>query len=99
MLEEGFLAEVERLELEGIRQNPSAAQAIGYRQALAYLQSAKTEKEYRRFLEEFKQASRHYAKRQMTWFRREPLFRWLDVEMDPEVAIDQIVTDYYAHNS
>lgn len=97
MLEAGFLEEVERLEKEGLRENTSASQAIGYRQALEYLDSARTPQEYKTFVESFKQASRHYAKRQMTWFRREPIFRWLDLDLhDYEVAIDMIWQDYQA---
>lgn len=95
MIEQGFLEEVAHLIGEGIRSNSSASQAIGYRQALDYLASKKTKEEYEAFLIAFKQASRHYAKRQLTWFRKEPLFRWVDLEMhDPEVVIDIIEQDY-----
>ncbi len=95
MLDEGFLEEVRRLDLEGIRQNSSASQAIGYRQALDYLLTEQTTAQYDQFVKSFKQATRHYAKRQFTWFRKEPLFRWLDVDMhDPEVVFDMIMKDY-----
>lgn len=95
MLAQGFLEEVDRMEKAGIRSNPSAAQAIGYRQALDYLGSKRTEEDYRRFVEVFKQATRQYAKRQFTWFRREPLFRWLDLDLhDMEVAREMIRQDY-----
>ena len=95
MLADGFLDEVRRLLKEGILQNSSAAQAIGYRQALDYLQTQQTQEDYRQFVDKFKQASRNYAKRQFTWFRREPMFRWLDLDLhDPEVAIDMIRQDY-----
>lgn len=97
MLSEGFLDEVRKLDAEGLRENPSAAQAIGYRQALDFLTTQQNEADYRRFVETFKQASRNYAKRQLTWFRRERLFRWLDLELhDYEVAIDIIQQDYQA---
>jgi tRNA dimethylallyltransferase len=95
MVEEGLLEEVERLEKEGIRTNPTAAQAIGYRQALDYLASQRTKEDYHRFVEDFKRASRHYAKRQFTWFRKEPVFHWLDLDLhDPETAMDIILRDY-----
>ncbi|CUI16258.1 tRNA delta-2-isopentenylpyrophosphate transferase [Candidatus Protochlamydia naegleriophila] len=95
MLDEGFLEEVRRLDLEGIRQNSSASQAIGYRQALDYLLTEQSAAHYDQFVKSFKQATRHYAKRQFTWFRKEPLFRWLDVDMhDPEVVFDMIMKDY-----
>lgn len=95
MLQEGFLEEVKRLDREGIRQNTSACQAIGYRQALDYLTTSQTPSDYDEFVKSFKQATRHYAKRQFTWFRKEPLFRWLDVDMhDPEIVFDMIRKDY-----
>lgn len=95
MLAEGFLEEVEMLDQKGLRSNTSAAQSIGYRQALDFLDSKKTKEDYIRFVDSFKQASRNYAKRQFTWFRREPLFRWLDLDLhDPEVALEMIRQDY-----
>lgn len=94
MLKDGFLEEVKRLEEEGIRQNSSAAQAIGYRQALDFLRTPQTSDDYNQFVESFMRATRQYAKRQFTWFRKEPLFRWLDVEHDHEVVFDMIKKDY-----
>lgn len=97
MLSEGFLEEVIALEKNGLRDNSTASQAIGYRQALDFLDSERTNDDYCLFVEEFKKASRHYAKKQFTWFRREPLFRWLDLDLhDPEVAVDIIRQDYLA---
>lgn len=95
MLEHGFLDEVRRLEALGLRENTSAAQAIGYRQAIEYLDSDHTEEDYIRFVNQFKQATRNYAKRQRTWFAKEPLFHWVDLDLhDPEVVMDMIAQDY-----
>lgn len=95
MLEQGFVEEVRRLEKEGLRQNSSASQAIGYRQALDFLLTGQTAEDYQNFVQAFKQATRHYAKRQATWFRKEPLFHWLDIDAhDPEVVLDVITKDY-----
>lgn len=95
MLKEGFLDEVKRLEQQGLRQNSSASQAIGYRQALDFLQTTQTTEDYENFVKVFKQATRHYAKRQFTWFRKEPLFQWLDVDLhDHEIVFDMIKKDY-----
>lgn len=95
MLKEGFLDEVRRLEPQGLRENSSASQAIGYRQALDFLLTSQSTEEYENFVKVFKQATRQYAKRQFTWFRKEPLFRWLDVDMhDPEVVFDIIKQEY-----
>ncbi len=95
MLDQGFLDEVKQLDQQGLRQNSSASQAIGYRQVLDFLLTMQTSTDYEQFVKSFKQATRHYAKRQFTWFRKEPLFRWLDVDMhDPEVVFDIIKKDY-----
>jgi len=95
MLEAGFLREVERLLQEGILENHSASQAIGYRQAIDFLKTERTMDDYQQFLEEFKKASRQYAKKQFTWFRKEPIYRWLDIDMhDMETAVQMVVNDY-----
>lgn len=95
MIEHGLLEEVSQLDQKGLRTNTSAAQAIGYRQALEYFDSAQTPEDYRRFVETFKQVSRNFAKRQFTWFRKEPMFRWLDLELhDQEVALEMVRQDY-----
>lgn len=98
MLADGFLDEVKRLDAAGLRENQSAAQAIGYRQALKFLDSPQTEADYKHFVTAFRQASRNYAKRQRTWFKKEPLFRWCDIDRhDLEVAMDIIYQDYLSH--
>ncbi len=95
MIAEGLLEEVALLEKNGLRSNTSAAQAIGYRQALEFLDSKQTPEDYRHFIQTFKQTSRNFAKRQFTWFRNEPIFRWIDVELhDQEVALEMVRQDY-----
>lgn len=95
MLHDGFLEEVQWLQERGLLDNPSAAQAIGYRQTLDYLRTHQSDSEYENFVKKFKQATRHYAKRQETWFRKEDLFRWIDVDLhDHETVFDIIKKDY-----
>ncbi|NGX43446.1 MAG: tRNA dimethylallyltransferase [Chlamydiae bacterium] len=95
MMEAGLLEEVKQLKKEGLLENSSTSQAIGYRQALDYLETEQTDVDYCHFLEQFKQASKRYAKRQFTWFRKEPLFRWLDLDMhDPEIAREMVRQDF-----
>lgn len=95
MIEKGFIQEVAQLELQGLSKNKTASQAIGYRQCLSYLQSNKTQEDLQQFITFFKQASRRYAKRQFTWFRKEPLFRWLNLnKVSVEVAAEIIIRDY-----
>ncbi|MEC7840307.1 MAG: tRNA (adenosine(37)-N6)-dimethylallyltransferase MiaA [Chlamydiota bacterium] len=95
MIGQGFLDEVIKLDKMGIRENTSASQAIGYRQALEFLQTEKTDDDRKYFINKFKQASRNYAKRQFTWFRREKAFRWLDLDLhDYEVAMEMVIQDF-----
>jgi tRNA dimethylallyltransferase len=96
MLEQGFLEETVRLLEQGdILLNSSAAQAIGYRQAIDYLRSPQTPADYEKFVKDFKQASRNYAKRQYTWFRRESLFRWVDMDLVPPDTLMKMIQEDY----
>ena len=99
MLRLGFLEEVKRLDQQGIRLNSAAAQAIGYRQALEYLDSPQTETDYLAFISDFKKASRQYAKRQFTWFRKEPLFRWLNIEEHTPEHIQELILQDFEQGS
>lgn len=95
MLSAGLLDEVVRLDREGLRQNPTASQSIGYRQVLEFLDTGRTPEDYQRFVEKFKQASHHLAKRQFTWFRKEPHFRWVDMtSISRDDLADLIASDY-----
>lgn len=94
MIQNGLVEEVIRLRKLGLEENSSAAHSIGYRQCLEYLDSQKTPEDWEHFIASFKKASRNYAKRQFTWFRKEPLFRWLDLsEMTLNDAADIILQD------
>ncbi|NGX46672.1 MAG: tRNA dimethylallyltransferase [Chlamydiae bacterium] len=95
MIAAGFIDEVRRLEKAGLRKNRSASQAIGYRQCLDFLSSHGSPDDFETFVAFFKRASRRYAKKQFTWFRKEPLFRWLKVENLPlEKSVETIIQDY-----
>jgi tRNA dimethylallyltransferase len=95
MIQDGLINEVMTLEDYGLRDNNSAAQAIGYRQVLDYLATDQTATDYTKFIEDLKTASRHYVKRQLTWFKREPLFRWLDIEELGMEQVAQIILEDY----
>ncbi len=95
MIAKGFIEEVKKLEKAGLRENSSASQAIGYRQCLEYLSTPQTKADLDHFVDAFKRATRRYVKRQYTWFKREPLFRWLDIDtMSKDTAIEMILQDY-----
>ena len=69
MMDEGLLSEVEALyRADMLRPETTAAQAIGYKEIVDYLEGRRTLAEA---VEEIKLSSRRYAKRQLTWFRHE----------------------------
>jgi tRNA dimethylallyltransferase len=74
MLELGLLDEIKTLLAKGIPAKCTAMQAIGYKEFLQALSGEITTQEA---AEEVKKASRHYAKRQLTWFRRNENIHWL----------------------
>lgn len=93
MIAQGFIEEVERLR-EKLEKNLTAAQAIGYRQCLKFLDTNRSDGDWEQFVWEFKKASRRYAKRQFTWFRKEPLFRWVDIDIyGYQKALELILQD------
>lgn len=91
MIQIGLLEEVKELEKKGLRQNPTASQAIGYRQALEFFSTSQTPEDHQNFVQAFKKASRQYSKRQFTWFRKEPLFRWLDLDEHPLERLKELI--------
>ena len=74
MVEEGLLDEVRRLLQGGLPREATALQAIGYKEFLGVLEGAAPEAEA---IEEVKLRSRQYAKRQLTWLRRNPDIHWI----------------------
>lgn len=95
ILQKGLIEEVERLREHGLQDNPSATMAIGYRQTLDFLDSDQTDQDYAQFVDRFKQASRRYAKRQFTWFRKEALFEWINVEENTLDDVAKVIAEDY----
>lgn len=77
MLEEGLLDENHRLLARGYDPALNPLRTIGYREPMAYLRGELT---YAEMVRRLKRNSRRYAKRQLTWFRRHPGYRWFDLE-------------------
>ena len=75
MLEEGLLEEVKALREEGCHRGMVSMQGLGYKEILAYLDGEYPLEEAIRIL---KRDTRHFAKRQLTWFRREPEVVWIN---------------------
>jgi tRNA dimethylallyltransferase len=81
MIEGGLIAEVRGLLEDGLSPEARSLRSIGYREALAHLEGRLSLDELR---ERVAVATRQYAKRQDTWFRREPGVKWLDAPADSE---------------
>lgn len=78
MMERGLLAEVIKLKEMGYHKGMVSMQGLGYKELLAYLDGEITLEEAIYIL---KRDTRHFAKRQLTWFRREPDAIWLNKEI------------------
>ena len=74
MLEQGLIEEIQSVLSAGISPNCTAMQAIGYKEFVAALAGFGTVEEA---ADQVRQSSRRYAKRQLTWFRRNPNMNWL----------------------
>ena len=81
MVEQGLLDELKSLLSQGIPPEATSMQAIGYKELLGYIRGECTLEEATDLL---KQSSRRYAKRQRTWFRRNPEVNWLMLEDEPD---------------
>ena len=75
MMKEGLLEEVSRLKKEGCHRGMVSMQGLGYKEILAYLDGEYPLEEAVRVL---KRDTRHFAKRQLTWFRREQELTWVN---------------------
>ena len=90
MWQAGFEAEVRRLAARGLRDGITASRALGYRQLLRHLDGEGTLDDARA---ETIKATKRFARRQESWFRRDPRVRWLDATA-PEA---QLLADALGH--
>jgi tRNA dimethylallyltransferase len=75
MWEQGLVEEVRRLAADGLREGRTASRALGYSQVLRHLDGECSQEEARA---ETVRATRRFARRQESWFRRDHRVRWLD---------------------
>ncbi len=87
MLAQGLGAEVQALLDRGVDPKTTAMQAIGYKEMAAALRGECT---LRQAADRIKQASRNYAKRQLTWFRRNEAIRWLYVDENKDLLEEAV---------
>lgn len=91
MLEEGLVEEVQGLKDRGFTKNMVSMQGLGYKEILDYLDGNLTLEEAVYIL---KRDTRHFAKRQLTWFRREPEVSWIhkyEYDYDDEKILDAML--------
>jgi tRNA dimethylallyltransferase len=77
MFQRGLVEETRQLIERGLAQNPTAMQAIGYRQVVEHLRGERT---LAATVELVKTRTRQYAKRQLTWFRKYVPLEWIELE-------------------
>ena len=87
MVEQGLIQEVQNL-IQKYDQYPTAMQALGYKEIKQYLEGNTSKEEA---IETIKQETRRYAKRQLTWFRKNKETIWLDASKKIEDNIENIL--------
>ena len=92
MMQEGLLEEVNALRPRGLKKESVAMQGLGYKELFGYFEGEYPLEEAVRII---KRDTRHFAKRQLTWFRRERDVIWLDKSengREDEQLIQQMLT-------
>ncbi|MHB1460351.1 MAG: tRNA (adenosine(37)-N6)-dimethylallyltransferase MiaA [Armatimonadota bacterium] len=89
MLEAGWLDEVRRLLDAGVPVSSPAMRSLGYRELAAVVMGEMSLEEA---VPEITKQTRQYAKRQMTWFRKEPGVQWLDATQPLENLLNEVMT-------
>lgn len=87
MIKDGLIEEVKSLLDRGYSKELNALRTIGYMEVIEYLEGAET---FERMVEKIKLNSRHFARRQLIWFRRYKEALWLDA--DSEGTIEKLVS-------
>mgnify|MGYP000712531574 FL=1 len=96
MLEAGLVEEVKRLRAQGCHKGMVSMQGLGYKEILSWLEG---EISYEEAVYLLKRDTRHFAKRQLTWFRRERDVIWLnkpDYDYDDSRILDDILKNITA---
>lgn len=90
MIENGLEDEVKKL-INKYSEFPTSLQGIGYKEVIEYFNGITTREE---MIEKIKQESRRYAKRQLTWFRRNDKIHWLDSDINSlEFNVQSIIEE------
>ena len=89
MMEQGLIEEVKQI-LDKYHTFPTAMQGLGYKEVVEYLEGKLTKEE---MVEKIKMETRRYAKRQLTWFRKNKQTIWLNAEDTIQNNVDTILKD------
>lgn len=93
MIESGLVEETRNILDSGIPRTANSLNTVGYKEIISFLENEIT---LDRAVELIKRNTRHYAKRQMTWFRKDSRIKWIRIESNedllnvPEIIIRQI---------
>jgi tRNA dimethylallyltransferase len=82
-IENGLVEETRRLLSQGYARNLTSMKSLGYRQMAGFLEG---EYDFDEAVRRLKRDTRHFAKRQMTWFRKEPQIEWVTVLPDESLS-------------
>jgi len=99
MIENGLIEEVRGLLVKGYSRSANALNTVGYKETFDFIEGKITEEEMIRLI---KQNTRHFAKRQLTWFRADKRVRWIPVndETNWNVIVDRIQKEFKStHNN
>lgn len=92
MLQSGMIEETQRLLKEGYTECCPAFQSIGYKHVISFL---KKEISYNHMKESIKKDTRNYAKRQMTWFKRDKEITWIDINTTGLTKTVKLIKDLW----
>ncbi len=92
MISDGLVDEIKSVLEKGYSSELNSLNTVGYKEIIAYL---KGEYDLERAVELIKRNTRHYAKRQMTWFRKDEMIKWFEIDQEEELEkiADSIIKD------
>ncbi|WP_031514587.1 tRNA (adenosine(37)-N6)-dimethylallyltransferase MiaA [Desulfofalx alkaliphila] len=98
MLEQGLVEEVQGLIKQGVKAHVTSMQGLGYKEIASYLAGELT---LAQAVELIKRDTRRYAKRQLTWFKRDPRIIWFDMNKynNIDLVADEIIKTWQEYNS
>jgi tRNA dimethylallyltransferase len=84
MFATGLVQEVQGLLAAGVPRSAQAMQGIGYKETAAFLAGEMSQAEA---VAQIQKSTRHFAKRQLTWYRKMPYIHWYDVDQMSDAAL------------